>query len=213
MVTLPPIPPRMQLLPRDERGYPVPWFVVWIDGKPEFRVADGDKRARAISNKLCWVCGQKLGDYLAFVLGPMCIINRTTSEPPAHRECAEFSAQACPFLTKPAATRRASNLPDGTCDPGGVSIRRNPGACAIWICKRYTLFRPSFGDEGLLIHVGHPHEIVWYAEGRIATRAEVLHSINTGMPILEKVAKQDGPEGMASLQEHYRRALALLPTT
>lgn len=40
--------------------------------RPEFRAADGDKWQLAIRNNLCWVCGQRLGSYLAFVIGPMC---------------------------------------------------------------------------------------------------------------------------------------------
>lgn len=33
MISLPPIPDAIAKLPRDERGYPVPWFVPWIDGR------------------------------------------------------------------------------------------------------------------------------------------------------------------------------------
>ena len=43
MKPLPPMPSRIAALPVDERGYPVPWFVAWIDGKPEFRCADPAK--------------------------------------------------------------------------------------------------------------------------------------------------------------------------
>src|SRR5580692_7475343 len=95
------LPRRMTALPIDERGYPVPWFVDWIDGKPEFRAMDPRKFVRAIKEKLCWVCGQRLGVNVCFVAGPMCGINRTSSEPPSHRECAVWSAQNCPFLNNP----------------------------------------------------------------------------------------------------------------
>src|SRR5437764_29347 len=98
---LPALPSRLKLLPVDERGFPVPWFVAWIDGKPDFRVVDQRKMAIAVSEKRCWVCGDFLGRYMAFVIGPMCAVNRVSSEPPSHRECAEFSVRACPFLTKP----------------------------------------------------------------------------------------------------------------
>jgi hypothetical protein len=37
------MPESVGRLPVDHRGYPVPWFVAWIDGKPEFRCADGEK--------------------------------------------------------------------------------------------------------------------------------------------------------------------------
>jgi len=32
--SLPSLPLAMRGLPRDHRGYPVPWFVAWVDGKP-----------------------------------------------------------------------------------------------------------------------------------------------------------------------------------
>lgn len=40
---LPPQPPKMQHLPVDERGFPAPYFVAWIDGKPDHRVVDPEK--------------------------------------------------------------------------------------------------------------------------------------------------------------------------
>jgi len=64
------LPARLHFLPVDERGYPVPWFVAWRDGKPEFRAMDGEKWVRAVAQRLCWVCGEQLGNWLTFVIGP-----------------------------------------------------------------------------------------------------------------------------------------------
>src|SRR5262245_2742625 len=97
---LPPVPERMRKLPL-HRGYPVPWFVEWIEGVPDFRIMDGRKLVRAVKEKRCWVCGELMGSYLAFTIGPMCAVNRISAEPPSHRECASFSARGCPFLTRP----------------------------------------------------------------------------------------------------------------
>src|SRR5262245_64030480 len=69
---LPPLPARMKSLPVSDRGYPIPWFVPDLDGKPEFRAMDGRKWALAVEKHLCWVCGQPLGTRFAFVVGPMC---------------------------------------------------------------------------------------------------------------------------------------------
>lgn len=80
IVDLESLPVRMRTLPIDERGYPVPWFVAWVDGKPEFRAMDPNKFRRAIKEKLCWVCGNQLGVYMVFVAGCMCGINRTSTE-------------------------------------------------------------------------------------------------------------------------------------
>lgn len=198
MIQLSPMPPQIERLPRDERGYPVPYFVSWIDGKPEFRVADGKKMVLAIRNQLCWVCGTKMHlktkrrDF-AFTLGPMGSINRVNSEPPSHYECAVFSAMACPFLTKPKAVRREIGLPAGTCDPAGEFIERNPGACAVWRCQDYEIFGAG---NGFLFQVGEPTEVRWFAEGRQATRDEVLDSIESGLPILMEKAKHDNAEAV-----------------
>src|SRR4030095_12652609 len=80
------MPSRMAKLPRDARGYPVPRFVSWYDGKPDFRIADTRYLEHCFRARTCWLCGELLGRYLAFVIGPMCAVNRTTAEPPCHRD-------------------------------------------------------------------------------------------------------------------------------
>ena len=72
-----PMPDRIKRLPISETGYPVPWFVAWLDGKADFRVIGPDKLAQAVKRSLCWTCGQPLGQYNAFLIGPMCAITRT----------------------------------------------------------------------------------------------------------------------------------------
>src|SRR5262245_54450039 len=123
---LPPVPRRMQKLPLDHRGYPVPWFVAFIDGKPDFRVVREPGIPLAHNKDLCWLCGERRGKWLAFVVGPMCGINRVTAEPPSHYECAEFAIKACPFLTRPMAVRRERDLPEHD-DAPGIMLARNPG--------------------------------------------------------------------------------------
>src|SRR5262245_64102945 len=89
-------PARMAALPI-HRGYPVPWFVGWVDGPdgpvPEFRCADQRKLALAITDRLCWVCGGPLGRMMTFVLGPMCGVNRISAEPPCHYDGARCAAK------------------------------------------------------------------------------------------------------------------------
>lgn len=210
---MPPLPLRMQSLPIDERGYPVPWFVEWIDGKPEFRAADGRKMQAAVEKKLCWVCGQQLGTRFAFVIGPMSAINRVSSEPPSHRECAEFSAKACPFLSMPKMIRRESGLPEEIQQPPGVMIRRNPGVTLLWCCRNYKLF-PA--DSSYLFRIGEPFETVWYSEGRLATREEVERSIETGLPFLlqacdAEATEQRRAEAKAQLEQERLAAMRFLP--
>lgn len=207
-VSLPDLPSRIAALPRDHRGFPVPWFVAWIDGVPDFRVIGPGKIAEAYAHKKCWICGENVGKYMAFVIGPMCAINRVASEPPSHRECAEFAARVCPFLTRPKMRRNEKDLPEQRRDPAGHHISRNPGVALVWITKSYQPFR---ADGGVLFTVGDPIETLWFAEGRPAKRAEVLESINTGLPFLQEMAQRDGAHALAELTRMHSEALRFLP--
>lgn len=205
---LPPLPPRLRHRPLDDRGYPVPWFVAYIDGKPDFRVADRAKFALALKNGLCWLCGQQLGVHKTFVIGPMCAVNRITSEPPSHLECAHFAAKACPFLTLPNAKYRENNLPDGVKDPGGCLSKRNPGVALLWTTRKFVTFSVP---NGVLLQLGDPESLEWFAEGRTATRAECLASIEGGGAFLEKLAREDGDTALQHFKQMYDAALTLLP--
>jgi hypothetical protein len=203
-----PIPRRLATRPTNAAGYIVPWFVAWIDGVPDFRVIDSPKINIAVTQRRCWLCGEPLGAYLAFVIGPMCAINRVSSEPPSHRDCAEYAAQACPFLTKPHMRRREDRLPEHR-EAAGIGLKRNPGVALVWITKSYRLLHPPTG--GVLFTVGDPIETRWFAEGREATRDEVLASIDSGLPLLREPAEADGPDAVAALERMHRAALDLVP--
>jgi hypothetical protein len=203
-----PMPQRIKDLPVSEKGFPVPWFVAWIDGVPDFRVAQQARVAQAVRHKRCWICGQKLGRYFAFVVGPMCIINRTVSEPPSHSDCAAFAATACPFLVSPRMRRREAGLPEDRIPAPGQPIMRNPGAIAVWVTKSYEPFQ---AEGGALFSFGDPVDVMWFAEGREATRAEVQNSINSGLPLLREAAEQGGPEAVEELVRMTAHSVRYLP--
>lgn len=200
---LPELPVRIKMLPVDERGWPVPWFVEWIDGKPEFRAADPRKLLRAVREQLCWTCGGHLGSYMAFVVGPMCAINRISAEPPSHQDCAEFSAKACPFLSMPKMIRREAGLPEEVRSPPGVFLQRNPGVALIWTTRSYGLSRLP---NGYLFAMGEPSALLWFCEGRQATREEIVESIDSGLPLLRQSAT--GPGDEEELDRRYHQILA-----
>lgn len=72
----------------------------------------------------------------------------------------------------------------------GIAITRNPGVTMLWFTREYEIFNDGTGKP--LIVMGRPAGVEWYREGRIATRAEVLESIEEGIPALEAVAEQHG---------------------
>lgn len=220
---LEPLPARMMKL-KVCRGWPVPWFVPWVNGVPEFHFASKEARQVALKQRLCWVCGETFGvahprgpSLYTFVVGPMCGVNRVTAEPPCHKLCARWSARNCPFLSKPWMERRDQNI---GINPGGFMIERNPGVTLLWTTATWHVLPDSNG--GSLISMGHPNNVEWYKLGRLATRAEVEQGIAEGLPILEKVAAEEDGDKFGGLAKPYsaradlRAALgrlrALMPT-
>lgn len=168
------VPRRLRGRPRDHRGFLVPHFVAWFKAgaevddrtagaEPDFRVVSRGVLRECVRKRRCWLCGQPLGSRFAFVMGPMCTVSRTNSEPPCHTDCATYAAQACPFL----------------------------GACAVWVTRSYRLFDAHRGNAGTLFNVGPPLSVTWYREGRPATRREINESINDGLPALRELAENN----------------------
>jgi hypothetical protein len=218
LAKLPSPPVRIARLPKDERGYPIPWFVAWFqDGvekgarvpgaKADFRVLGSGKRELAVKKRLCWICGEPLGVHQVFAIGPMCAVNRTTMEPPGHRACMEYSAIACPFLTVPARRRNEAGLDEIEHSVSGVMIKRNPGAIALW----ESTYRPFKVDNGWLIRLAEPYRVDWWTQGRLATRAEIEAALEAGYPELMNVAKDEGPEAVAALKIMREDAMRFLP--
>ncbi len=236
---LKPLPDHMKNLPIDDRGYPVPWFVDWIEGHhefcdsiqrgpelgqstkpcncggrmiPEFRAMDREKFVRALRGRLCWVCGGQLGVHYSFVAGPMCGINRTSAEPPSHLDCAQWSAINCPFLSNPRMVRReddAMNNPMIREQSADFGLTRNPGVAMVYNTRSFEAFKNPRSRQ-VLITMGPPESVEWYAEGRTATREEVLESIAGGLPSLEAIARTD-PDGIKVLREYQARFEKWIP--
>lgn len=206
---LPPLNPRIASLPIDERGYPIPFFVATLpDGTRDFRMADPDKLRACFLQKLCWVCGHRLHGEKAFVLGPMCTITRTAPEPPEHPECAQWSVIGCPFLSRPNMERREDEFTKAhDHNSAGLAIKRNPGVIAIWLTPSFEVFRDP--AQKPLFRVGDPNSVTWWAEGRTATRAEVLESIETGLPFLKAACFR--PVDLEQLEKQRIEAMKFLP--
>jgi len=215
---LPRLPTGIRRLPVDARGYPIPWFVAVLpDGTRDFRVIEPGKIVRAVKERLCWICGRpRRRDQFTFMIGPMCAVNRVSSEPPSHHKCAQLAAMACPFLTLPMAKRRDHNLPEGGVAPAGLALARNPGVTLLWQCGAFKAMRVEAHESegiraGVLFRIGDPLSVEWYAEGRPATRAEVLASIDSGMPLLAEPAEREGGHAPYVLAAQRAAVDRLLP--
>lgn len=204
-----PLPPRMARLPISSTGFPVPKFVHWTDGVPDFRVIEPGWVAKCFNARLCWICGEPLGRFLTFVIGPMCAVNRVSSEPPSHRECALYAAKACPFLSQPRMRRNEKGLPEDGYTAGNA-VMHNPGVSLVYTAHDYKPI--SDGKGGVLFELGKPVTCEFYRESRLATREEVLGAIDKGLPILKDMAQSEGREAVTELNKRISEAMELVPT-
>lgn len=211
--TLPELPRRMRKLPVDKRGYPVPWFVHWEGNEPKFQIIGKGKILAATQLKKCWICGEQMGVHVAFVLGSVSGINRTSPEPPSHLDCAEFACKACPYLTTPEAVRSMRGIKDiEITNPPGEGSKRNPGVTLLWVTRSYKPFSAlnERGEDGVLFQFGSPETLYFFRESRKATRLEIDESIISGMPLLLKQADKDGKYGHRALQRAVWTFIQLL---
>lgn len=202
-----PIPARMRGRPIDHRGYPVPWFVTekTADGLWDFTVVDKRRRDEAIRRRVCWVSGEPLGRYVAFVLGPMCTINRVAADPPVIPEIAEWSARVCPFLSRPLA-RRPHYTGQGSTP--GLMVPDNPGLCAVWTTKDYYC-----GRDGLFA-LGDPEVVSWWQRGqRVDDSAEARLIYEERASRLKAMAAEEGPAALALFRRMKRRAELWAPAS
>jgi hypothetical protein len=184
-----PMPARIANLPRDHRGYPVPYFVEWLNGKPQFPIASPVKWARCVGKRLCWVCGEPLGRSLVFAIGPMGTVNQVSAEPPAHRECTLYAMQVCPFLINPRMGRVPTERLGEAVPPGGVWEPANPGVMAAWSTRSYSIVRTATGP---IISVGDPFAVEWWTRGRVATAQEAADAFTFGATKLLTHAQAEG---------------------
>lgn len=208
------MPLNIRLLPRDHAGRPIPWFAAWTGGGPDFRATTTEQIITAVRFHLCWVCGIGFRYRVdrVFTIGPMCAVNRISAEPPAHWDCAVYSATHCPFLTRPGMRRRTGGLEDAI-QPEGM-ITRNPGVCLTWASGHRSWSVTQAPGGTILFDVGaeQPRQLAWWCQGRPATRVEVTESIGSGMPLLlDEARRGGGDDAVDDLEQRVAAAMALIP--
>jgi len=80
-------------------GYPVPFVQMYFDGKPDFRVIDPERAEQCLKEKLCAICGKRLGEFCYFIGSSLCKENHLFPDAPMHEQCADFASKACPFVS------------------------------------------------------------------------------------------------------------------
>jgi hypothetical protein len=106
--------------------------------------------------------------------------------------------------------RRENDLPDGYKEPAGIGLKRNPGVTLLWTTYSFSINRV---ENGVLFQLGEPNRVVCYREGRLATKNEIRDSVESGIPIIESYAIEDGGNSMVELKGKIKDAYRLLGLT
>lgn len=79
----------------------------------------------------------------------------------------------------------------------------------LWYTRHHRIMEVP---NGVLFQIGRPFKTEWYARGRPATRAEVMESIESGLPALREADKQGGvPDADAQINARLIEAIKLVP--
>ncbi len=123
------VPPAMQALPRDARGFPIPAIVLRdAAGRPHFTINDNRKVVQALEEDRCTICWNRLTRGRWFLGGPLSALHPqgAYNDPPTHRECAHYALQVCPYLAAPHYAKRVA---DGRrVAQAGLGIGINPSS-------------------------------------------------------------------------------------
>ena len=108
------LPAGLAARPRDtKRGVPIPYVSVHDDGEDgqqrvDYVAINGARVLECARDRLCGLCGQGLGYWIAFLGGPRAAEHRRYLDPPMHEECARAAIALCPHI----AVHRHTRAPD-----------------------------------------------------------------------------------------------------
>lgn len=184
-----PIPARMQHLPKDPRGYPIP-SVVYRDaeGKPHFTINDEAVRQEHIVNDVCAISGKKLFKGRWFVGGP-----RSAFDPagvyidtPMHYECVEYALKVCPYLAMPSYKKRigSGTVKDDSMIFEDPSLEHGkPQLFVAVMCVGVDYFRDRITNRVQYLKPKRPYRMIefWQA-GRKLSRDEAFELLKGVVP-------------------------------
>jgi hypothetical protein len=102
--------------------------------------------------------------------------------------------------------RNDKNMPEGHRAPPGIGIMRNPGVAAVYVTREFRPF--VVDDDRILIRMGSPEMVQWYAQKRAATRSEVADSIASSLVLLfSETPRSEHDE----IRQKVNAAMRLLP--
>lgn len=133
-----------------KRRIPVPYVTTRTpEGVPDFTSINEARVLRCARLRLCGICENEMGYWVAFLGGPKAAENRAYFDPPMHEECARYSVVACPYIARTEMKRRKNPLMPSVA-PDGMELRR-PEYYALYLTRSWRLemrrdglvFRPA----------------------------------------------------------------------
>lgn len=180
------IPPRLNMRPKDRRGYPIPYIVFTdADGRPHFTINDATAVNKAIMQKRCGLCGTKLerDAWLVGGFGAAFHRNGAFLDPPMHRACAEYALRVCPFLAVSYSKRIDAKTLDLDKAEGRVIVKEDvvahdqPEVFVLAHTASYSTFDPQPGIIYIIPKRPWKEVTFWVSGWRIdAAEAEKLYS-------------------------------------
>jgi hypothetical protein len=149
------MPAAIVRMPRDQRGYPIPFF---LQDAADFRVVCYAKKKLCHEKRLCWVCGEKLDKLLYFVGGRLSVMNHLFGDYAMHETCAEYSIRVCPMLNGTMASYRHSGLPEEAKKTGPGMVLVQPEIVAMYATKHYQVWKKIY-------KVGKAVDVRWFRNG------------------------------------------------
>jgi hypothetical protein len=157
-----PMPERIKALPVHPNGYPIPFFVHQPKGKlVDLRIASPYAIASCHRDRVCWICGQKLGKFVCFIGGPLSTNNQVYNDGPMHRNCAEYALKVCPYLAISQVDRRGEAVPGYAVHD--FQIKEKPERFGLLITNGWTIFK---AETIYLFHAFNPIEMTWWKDGK-----------------------------------------------
>lgn len=181
---LPALPLRMRSLPKDAEGKPIPHLLGLVATKFESSLGPDLVLTTLCKQERCWLCGDKLGQYAAFVGEPSTSVTRISRTPPAHHDCAKYAAMT------------------------GLMQPKDAKVTLVWVTRHHQLQTTA---NGLLFILGEPEQTFWFSGGRCATREEVQAALEKGAAPLYEIARRGGDAALSGLDLQLARARRQFP--
>ncbi len=173
----PDVPPALAARPWDERRHlPIP-VVAEFEGEVNFAAINSEVALEMARQRMCGLCGQEMGYWVAFLGGPKSAEQGTYGDPPMHPDCAEAAVLLCPHIAlshhRRVSDARQAQLAAGhpvTVHEGWVEDK--PDEWVMYITRQYEIdMRPAAGGGVAPVYIARPSKtrrrFTYDEEGRI----------------------------------------------